>query len=285
MGKGIAGINKKITAGGIAATLLLLVMAIIVIFPLLWVFLTSLKTNRDFYANVWGLPEEWMWQNYMRAWTRGNIGRGFLNSIFVTFGSLALGLCFSTTTAYAFARFKFRGRRLMRSVYLAAIMVPEIIALIPQYFLLIHLNLLDNLNGLILIYALSSLPFSQFVLYGFYATLPHELDEAATIDGASHFRIFIRIMLPLAQAGIITIIVVNFISHWNEYFKALIYLSSPLKFTIPVGLVVFTQMSQYRIDWGALMASNVILIVPTIIVYCVFLRTIQKGLTVGAIKG
>lgn len=278
-------LKNRFSFHSVFGTLLLILAAAIVILPLLWVLLTSFKSNQDFYSNVWGLPQEWLWENYARAWERGNIGTGVVNSLIVTLGSLLLGLTCSTTSAYIMARFRFKGRGLLRGVYLAAIMVPSIIVLIPQYFMLINLKMLDSLFGLILVYGLSSIPFASFILYGFFQTLPHEMEEAAVIDGASYTKTFWKIMLPLAQPGIITVMVVNFIDYWNEYYKAMTYISSPWKQTIPVGLVVFTQQSQYRIDWGALMASNVILVIPTAVVYCVFQNFIQKGLTAGAVKG
>lgn len=277
--------KRKVTAASIVGTLLLCLAAAAVITPLIWVLLTSLKSNQDFYTNVWGLPREWMWENYGRAWEKGNMGSGLWNSLIVTFGSLLLGLSCSSTTAYVLSRYRFPGRAVLRKIYLAAIMVPSIISLIPQYFMLIHLKLLDSLPGLILVYGLSSLPFASFVLYGFFETLPHELEEAARMDGAGYFRTFWQIMLPLARSGLVTVMIINFIDYWNEYYKALTYLSTPEKLTIPVGLVIFTQQSQYRVDWGALMASNVIMIIPAAVIYCIFQNTIQKGLTAGAVKG
>lgn len=151
--------------------------------------------------------------------------------------------------------------------------------------MLLQLNLLDTRLGLILVYGLSSVPFSTFMLFGFFKALPHELEEAAMIDGAGYIKTFRTIMLPLAQPGVITVMIVNFIDYWNEYYKAMSYVTTPSKLTIPVGLVQFTQQSQYRIDWGALMASNIIMIIPTIVVYCIFQNSIQKGLTAGAVKG
>lgn len=269
----------------ILGTIILVLSAAIIIFPLAWVFLTSFKSNKDFYSNVWGLPKHWEFDNYVRAWTRGNISTTAINSVIVTLSSLVLCLVCSTTTAYALARYRFRLRGALRSVYLAAIMVPSIISLIPQYFLLINLRLLDSLIGLILVYALSSVPFAVLVLYSFFQTLPHEVEEAALIEGAGYSMIFRKIMLPLAQPGVITVSVIAFIDFWNEYFKAMTYISSPAKMTIPVGLVVFTQQSQYRIDWGALMASNVIIIIPAFVVYILFQNSIQTGLTTGAVKG
>ncbi len=277
--------GMKVSPSSVLAQVFLCVAAVAVLFPLIWVFLTSLKSNKDFYANVWGLPQEWVWENYARAWQRGNIGGTAINSVIVTLGSLLVGITASSTTAYVLARFRFRGRKLLRGVYLAAIMVPSIIALIPQYFILIELKLIDNLLGLILVYGLSSVPFASFILFGFFQGLPGELEEAAYMDGAGYIRTFFKIMLPLAQPGIVTVVVISFIDYWNEYFKAITYLSTPAKFTMPVGLVVFSQQSQFRIDWGALMASNIILIVPTAVVYILFRRSIQTGLTAGALKG
>ena len=277
--------KAKIKANSVVGNIILWLAVLAVILPLVWVFLTSLKSNQDFYSNVWGLPKEWVWSNYARAWELGNIGSGVINSVVVSLGALAVNLVCSTTSAYALSRFEFRGRKALYGLYVAAIMVPSIITLIPQYFMLLQLNLLDTRLGLILVYGLSSVPFSTFMLFGFFKALPHELEEAAMIDGAGYIKTFRTIMLPLAQPGVITVMIVNFIDYWNEYYKAMSYVTTPSKLTIPVGLVQFTQQSQYRIDWGALMASNIIMIIPTIVVYCIFQNSIQKGLTAGAVKG
>lgn len=267
------------------STLVLAVMSLTVLFPLLWVLFTSLKGTQEFYFNIWGLPQEYVWQNYAEAWRKTNFGTNFLNSLFVTFGALAINLVGSTTTAYVLSRYHFRGRRFTNGVYMLSMMIPTIIGLIPQYFLLANMKLLDTHIGLILVYGLSSIPFSVFTLLGFFQTLPHALEEAALIDGANHYQTFFRIMLPLAQPGIVTVGVVNFINNWNEYYKARAYLSTPTRLTIPVSLVNFVAQCQYRIAWGPLMASCVLMIVPTILIYCIFRNSIQKGLTAGAVKG
>ena len=267
------------------STLVLAVMSLTVLFPLLWVLFTSLKGTQEFYFNIWGLPQEFVWENYVEAWQKTNFGTNFLNSLFVTFGALAINLVGSTTTAYVLSRYRYRGRRFTNGVYMLSMMIPTIIGLIPQYFLLAGMKLLDTHLGLILVYGLSSIPFSVFTLLGFFQTLPHALEEAALIDGANHYQTFFRIMLPLAQPGIVTVGVVNFINNWNEYYKARAYLSTPTRLTIPVSLVNFVAQCQYRIAWGPLMASCILMIVPTILIYCVFRNSIQKGLTAGAVKG
>ena len=267
------------------STLVLAIMSLTVLFPLLWVLFTSLKGTQEFSFNIWGLPQEFVWENYVEAWQKTNLGTNFLNSLFVTFGSLAINLIGSTTTAYVLSRYRYRGRRFTNGVYMLSMMIPTIIGLIPQYFLLAGMKLLDTHLGLILVYGLSSIPFSVFTLLGFFQTLPHALEEAALIDGANHYQTFFRIMLPLAQPGIVTVGVVNFINNWNEYYKARAYLSTPTRLTIPVSLVNFVAQCQYRIAWGPLMASCILMIVPTILIYCIFRNSIQKGLTAGAVKG
>ncbi len=269
----------------IAATLVMVIAAALVLLPLIWVFFTSVKSLDEFYMNIWGLPKQWRWENYTYAWEHADFAKGLMNSLIVTLGALAVNLTCSTTTAYALARYRFRFRTALRQLYIMAIMVPSLICLIPQYFLLSNLHLLDSRLGMILVYGLSSVPFATFVLYGFFQTLPHELEEAALIDGASHVKTFARVMLPLAQPGVVTVAVVSFIDYWNEYYKAMTYLSSPEKMTIPVGLVNFSTQCQYRISYGPLMASCIIMIVPTMAVYCMFRKSIQKGLTAGAVKG
>lgn len=269
----------------IPSTVVLAVAAVMVLFPLLWVLLTSLKTTPDFLENIWGLPKEYIWQNYAKAWDKTNFAKNFINSLLVTFGAMVISVGFSTTTAYVIARYDFKFKTSLRSLYMMSMMVPSIISLIPQYFMLSRLNLLDTRTGLILVYGLTEIPFNVFLLLGFFQTIPHELEDAALVDGADHYQTFLKIMFPLAQPGIVTVAVVNFINYWNEYYKAMVYMSTPDKFTIPVSLVNYTAQCQARLSWGPLMASNMLMIVPTIVVYCIFRKTIQTGLTAGAVKG
>ncbi|MDO4488912.1 MAG: carbohydrate ABC transporter permease [Eubacteriales bacterium] len=277
--------DKKRNSYNLLSTAVLMVATLTVIIPLLWVAFTSLKSTQEFYVNIWGLPQKYEWKNYVEAWNKTNFGKNFINSILVTIGALLINLICSTTTAYAIGRYKYRGRNLTNGIYMASMMIPGIIGLIPQYFLLANMKLLDSRLGLTLVYGFSSIPFSVFTLLGFFKTLPHELEEAAMIDGASHYQTFFRIMFPLAQPGIITVCVVNFIGNWNEYYKAMAYLSTPDRLTIPVSLVNFISQCQYRIAWGPLMASCILMTIPTILIYCIFCNFIQKGLTAGAVKG
>ena len=277
--------GKKFPRYSILSSLILAIVGLTVVLPLLWVVFTSLKSSQEFYFNIWGFPKEFVWANYAEAWNKTDFGKNFLNSLLVTGGAVLINLLCSTTTAYAISRFRFRGRTFLNGLYMASMMIPTIIGLIPQYFLLANMHLLDSRLGLILIYGFSSIPFSVFTLLGFFQTLPNSLGEAATIDGATHYQVFWKVMLPLAQPGVITVSVVTFIDNWNEYYKAMTYMSTPDKLTIPVSMVNFISQCQYRIAWGPLMASCVLMIVPTIVMYCIFRGSIQNGLTAGAVKG
>lgn len=269
----------------IVSMIVLILAAIIVLFPLIWVLTTSLKNTPELLENIWGIPTKFHWENYVKAWQKTRFAENLGNSLIVTFASLALSVVCSATTAYIIARYTFRFHKQLKGLYMVAMMVPSIISLIPQYFLLNTLHLLDNRLGLILCYGLGDIPFNIFILLGFFATIPHELEDAALIDGASDLQAFTRIMFPLAQPGLVTVAVVGFIGYWNEYYKARVYMATPSKLTIPVSLVNFETQCQATLSWGPMMASCMLMIVPTVLVYCIFRKSIQAGLTAGAVKG
>ena len=269
----------------IVIRIILISYSIIVIYPMLWTALTSLKTNREFYQNPWKLPTSLQLSNYARAWVQASFSRYFFNSIVVTVIPLIVTLVLAATTAYVLARFKFRGNGLITNLYLAGLMVPGILTIIPTFFLLNAFRLLDSLLGLIAVYVSRTLPFSLFVLIGFFKTLPKELEEAAMIDGCSYSATFWRIMFPLAKPGLITVTIFNFLWYWNEFAFALTYISSGHKKTLPVGMATLMEVARYRTDWGALFAGLMLIMLPTLCFYIIFQREIIKGLTAGALKG
>jgi ABC-type glycerol-3-phosphate transport system permease component len=198
------------------------------------------------------------------------------------------------------ARFAFPGHRALFLYFLSGMMIPAQLVLVPLFFqfssiskwgtrllapLGLELRLHDSLSGLILIYIALSLPFTILVLTGFFKSLPGELREAGIIDGCSEYGVFVRIMMPLARPGLVTAAIFNFIGLWNEYLFALVFVSSPGKKTLPLGLASVSMQSQYKTDFGLLFAGLVIVIVPTLLVYGVLQRQITKGITVGALKG
>lgn len=263
----------------------LILWTVFVLYPMIWTIQTSFKDNRDLYQNIWGLPKIWHWENYEKAWVKANIGNYFLNSIYVTVLTAVGSLFVVSLAAYVIARFRTRTNKFLNFYFIISMMIPGSIAIIPQYFIIANLHLINNLNGLVIKYVADSIPFSIFVLIGFYKILPLELEEAAYIDGAGYFRTFISIMMPLSKPGIMTISIFTVLGAWNEYFFALITMTDKTKYTIPVGVANLLATTQYRAEWGVVFAASVIVLLPSIITYTLFQKNITSGLTVGAIKG
>lgn len=265
---------------------ILFVWGVSVLYPLLWTLLDALKDNEQFFRNApWSLPEfPLLWENFSYVWSTYNFGTYFVNSLVVTAGSTGLGLLLSATTAYVLARYKFRGSGSLYLLYISSMMIPFVLALIPLFFLMNSMNLINSKLGLIVVYASSVLAFGIFVLVGFFKSLPKELEEAAIVDGASHFGTFFRVMLPLSQPGLITIAIINVLNIWNEYIVGTILVNDPAQYTLPVELGVMQAEMQYRTEWGPLFAGLFITIVPVLVIYMIFQRQIASGITAGAVK-
>ncbi|RED64011.1 carbohydrate ABC transporter permease [Cohnella lupini] len=265
---------------------ILFIWGISVLYPLLWTLLDALKDNEQFFRNTpWSLPEfPLLWSNFSYVWSKYNFSTYFLNSIIVTAGSTGLGLLLSATTAYVLARYKFRGSNSLYLLYISSMMIPFVLALIPLFFLMNSMNLINTKLGLIVVYASSVLAFGIFVLVGFFKSLPKELEEAAIVDGASYYGTFFRVMLPLSQPGLITIAIVNVLNIWNEYIVGTILINDPSQYTLPVEIGVMQAEMQYRTEWGPLFAALFITIVPVLLMYIFFQRQIASGITAGAVK-
>ncbi|GIO13419.1 sugar ABC transporter permease [Cohnella xylanilytica] len=265
---------------------ILVIWGFSVLYPLLWTLLDALKDNEQFFFNApWALPEvPLIWSNFSYVWSKYNFDRYFINSIVVTGGSTLLGLLLSAMTAYVLARYKFRGSGALYLLYISSMMVPFILALIPLFFLMNSLGLINTTIGLVFVYASSVLAFGIFVLVGFFKSLPKELEEASIIDGASHYGTFFRVMLPLSQPGLITVGIVNVLNIWNEYIVGTILINDPKHYTLPVEIGVMQAEMQYRTEWGPLFAALLMTIVPVLVIYIVFQRKIASGITAGAVK-
>ncbi|MDR0270259.1 carbohydrate ABC transporter permease [Paenibacillus sp.] len=265
---------------------ILIIWGLSVLYPLLWTLLDSLKNNDQFFRKMpWSLPDlPLLWSNFTYVWSEFSFGKYFTNSVVVTLGSTFLGLFLAASTAYVIARYPFKGSNVLYLVYIASMMIPFSLALIPLFFLLNSMNLTNSSFGLILVYSSTLIAFGIFVLVGFFKSLPQELEEAAAIDGASYFGIFFRVMLPLSQPGLITVGIVNLLNIWNEYIIGTILENDPAHYTLPVGIAMMQAQMQYRTEWGPLFAGLLITMVPILIVYMFFQRQIASGITAGAIK-
>lgn len=263
----------------------LIVWSLTILFPLLWVLYESLKTNREFFQNIWALPETWKWVNYKNAWVKYQLGTALLNTFYYVGASLLIGTLLTTLNAYALTRMEFKGRRLIWGTIMLSLFLPGINALIPQYVLMRELHLTNSLTGLILLESLGESVFFLMLLGGFMQSLPKELEESAFIDGASLFQVFGRIIVPLAMPGIVTVAIFKFLGLYNNFLAPFIYLSDPKKYTIGVNMYQANQMMQYTADWVTLFAGVTIAMIPSILMYIFFQRWIMEGATMGAVKG
>ena len=271
--------------GWVIAQALLWLFFISVLFPMIWTFITSFKTSAELYQAPWSLPAKIQWGNYVRAWTKVQVGTYIFNSVIVSAASLLCIMGIGSMIAYALARYNFRGNRVVYFYFIAAMMIPGWLSYIPAWFLHRSIGTMGTRLGLVIQYTAGSLPFTVFFLQAFFKTLPKELEESAVIDGASLYAVFFRIMLPLAQSGMLTIAIFNFLGVWNEYFWALITISKNSLKTLPLGMANLYEVAYYSTDWGAMFAGFIIMLVPTFLVYAIFQNQLTQGITIGALKG
>jgi ABC-type glycerol-3-phosphate transport system permease component len=255
-----------------------------------WLFYTSLKPDREIFLHPFSLPDasNLQWQNYANAWTKGSFDRYFFNSILITTTTVLATTFLAAMAAYALSRFIFPGAKAMYFYFLAGLMIPLQLAIVPLFFELRSMDLLDNRFGLFLVYLAFGVPFSIFVLTGFFRSLPASLHESALLDGAGEFGAFWHVMLPLARPGLVTVGIFLFLGNWNEFFVAFVTLSgkdSEAIRTLPLGLANVTIVSQYRSDWGLAFAGLVLMMLPVLIAYIFLQKQLTKGITAGAVKG
>jgi raffinose/stachyose/melibiose transport system permease protein len=266
-------------AGRAGVSVLLWGYAAAALLPLLMMVGNSLRPNADVLADPLGLPLSPTLDNYATAWSGGGFARAFGNSLLVTILAVLLGTVVSLLAAYPLGRYRFRGSGLLTAYFLSGLMLPIRLGVLPIYYLLASLGLLDSLTGLILVYAASGIPFSVFIMAGFFRGLPIELEEAARIDGANEFRIFSQVMVPLTRPAIATVVVFQFVPLWNDFFFPLVLLRSSENATIMVQLAQF--FGQFETNWSLLFAGLVIATVPLVCLFLLATKQIVTGLTAG----
>ncbi len=268
----------------------LLGYAVWVVFPMIWVAYSSLKADREIFSDAFALPKlgELHTENYSHAWREAHFGDYFFNSVLVTTSSVSLIVILGAMAAYALARFYHRFAGFVFWLFLAGLTIPVQLSIVPLFYELRALGLLNTRLGLILVYTANGLPFAVFILAGFFRSLPRALYEAAVIDGCTEISAFWRVLLPLAKPGLITVAIFQFIGVWKEYFFAFMLTGGDLDGsarTLPLGLANLSITSQYRSDYGMLFAGIVVVTIPILIVYIALQRYIVKGVTAGALKG
>jgi len=261
--------------------------AVIAVFPLFWLFKSSLTIGMDLItATPTLLPKSIDFSNYERVLSVGLITHFFVNSVKVALISSVLTIMIASLAAYALTRFQFRGKYLIQQSVLLAYMFPGILLAIPLALFYSQVKLINSHVGLVLAYVTFGLPFALWLLIAYFGTIPHEIDEAARVDGATHLGVFVRIILPLAAPGIVTASIFAFLGSWNEFVLALVLIQENELKTLPVGLAMFLAGGPGdTIEWGGRMAAGVMVILPSLIFFLLASGRIARGLAAGAVKG
>ena len=262
----------------------LALVALIWVAPFIFIIFTSLKSTAEVMnSSAFAPPTDPLFSNYASAWTRGRFSTTFFNSAIITLIKVPLGLIISAMAAYALAKIEFKGSKLLLLLILFGTMIPFQVMLAPLFTLVNSLKLIDTYPGVILPYLAFGVPYQVFILHGFFRGLPKELSEAARIDGASHFVIFWRIFLPVSLPVLAALLILDFVSTWNEFAMALVLLQDRDMWTLPLGLSAF--QGQFSRDYGQLNSAIVMTVLPATLVYLIFQRYFVSGLTSGAVKG
>ena len=261
----------------------LIFFAVVVLLPLLWLLSSSLKTLEDLSQNVWGLPKKVELRNYVFAWNQSHMGVYLRNSFTATLVAILVSTSAAATMAHALARFRFRINRLVYYLVIAGMMIPIHSAVIPLYLIALKWKMMNNLVALGFIYAAFRIPVSVFILESFMLTIPRELEECAIIDGCGYWKIFWKIISPLARDGVVTIMVLTAQATWNELLVAMLMLSKPMLKTLPIGVMGF--LTEYVSNYQLLCAGLILALIPNLLFYALMQEKIEKGMTVGAVKG
>ena len=236
--------------------LLMAVLTAVIVVPVAWVFMASVKQNSEFYGNPFALPEGLYLQNFADAWTKARMGDYFFTSIMITAVALCILLVVALPAAYVLSRYKFKGSKLLNTCFIA------------------------------LVLAATTLPFTIYLLSSYLSTLPKDYEEAAYVDGAGYFTTMVRIILPMAKPSIITVILFEFLAYWNEYIISMTMLTDPNGArTLPVGLLNLMKAQNAKAEYGQMYAGMVMVMVPTLILYMCVQKKLTQGMTIGGIKG
>lgn len=275
----------------------LILLAVCIIVPVAWVFMASIKQNSEFYGNPWTLPLGVHLQNFADAWTKARMGEYMLNSVITTALALVILLVVALPAAYVLSRFRFKLRKLMNVLFMGGLFINVNYIVVPIFLMFVDADkglrsiglggfFLNNIFVLALVYAATALPFTIYLLSGYFATLPKAYEEAAYIDGASYGKTMLKVIFPMAKPSIITVILFNFLSFWNEYIIAMTLLSDPHgPKTLPVGLMNLMKAQNAAAQYGQMYAGLVMVMLPTLILYICVQKKLTQGMTLGGLKG
>ena len=276
--------------------LVLILLAVLILVPVLWAVMASVKATPEHYGSPWSLPTHLHWQNFVDAWNKANMGGYMGYSVMVTAMALAILLVVALPASYCLARFKFVGKKFLNTCFMAGLFINVNYIVVPIYLMLSDGDkwlksvlgsgwLLNNHFVVAVVYAATALPFTIYLLTSYFATLPHDFEEAAYIDGSGYGRTMLQIIFPMAKPSIITVILFNFLSFWNEYIIVKTLVTERDRWTLPAGLLNLMQAQQAAADYGPMYAGLVLVMLPVLILYICVQRNLTKGMTVGGLKG
>ena len=271
-------------------------LAVLILVPVLWVVMASVKETVEHYGNPWALPTHLHWQNFVDAWNKADMGAYMGHSVLVTGLALVILLVVALPASYCLARFKFVGGKFLNTCFMAGLFINVNYIVVPIYLMLADGDkwlktfledgfLLNNHVVVSIVYAATALPFTIYLLSSYFATLPHDFEEAAYIDGAGYWRTMLEIIFPMAKPSIITVILFNFLSFWNEYIIVKTLVVDKDLWTLPAGLLNLMQAQQSAAEYGPMYAGLVLVMLPVMILYICVQKNLTKGMTVGGLKG
>lgn len=273
----------------------LISLAVSIILPVAWIFFASIKENSEFYGNPWALPMGVHVENFVTAFSEANMGSYLFNSVIVSAMAILILLAVALPASYVLARFEFRMKKIVMTVIRSGLFINVSYIVVPIFLMLLGWDnglreaggasfFLNNRFMLALIYAATALPFTTYLLTSYFQTLPVGFEEAAYIDGASMAKTMVSVMIPMAKPSIITVILFNFLSFWNEYILALTLMPGSVK-TLPVGLMNLMAAERAAANYGPMYAGMVIVMLPTLVLYILVQKQLTQGMTAGGIKG
>jgi multiple sugar transport system permease protein len=262
---------------------LAILFAAISVFPLLFMISLSFQPASDVFSGTPVLvPTRPTTSNYGTAWSDNSFGHYFFNSLYVSIGTVVITLVLASLAAFAFARFRFPFREATFYTFLASLAVPAVLLIIPQYLLMTRLHLIDSLNGLVLIYVAQNLPFSIFLLRGFFEAIPRELEESFRVEGAGNLKVLTGLIMPLSVPALATVSLFTFNAAWDEFIIALTLINTPAHRTLFIGLALF--IGSHTTAWGPLFAGSVIATIPSVAVYVLAQRWFRHGISLGGLR-
>lgn len=273
----------------IFGNLLLIALCLAVLYPVLWVIKTALSGTETLQISAFPVPDKFSFKLFssvlMAKDAQGNMlfFRQLFNSTVVSLASTLIGLSLASSAAYAFSRFAFPGKESGMRALMVTQMFPGVLMSIPLYILLDKVHLLDSLTGLVLVYSTTSIPFSVWMLKGYFDTIPKDIEEAALVDGASRWTTFFRIVLPLSKPALVVTALFSFMTAWNEFILAATFLGKETLFTLPVQLQRY--VGQYSAQWGSFAAMAILVSLPVMALFFVLQKHLVGGLTAGGVKG